>query len=102
MALKTGAEIVQDIRYKLKIMGIPLEGPAHMRVDNMPVVNNTTSPDSMLRKKSNSIAYHFVRESVAAGWVKIGYEKTKTNLADMLIKVKTRTERKRLADVVLF
>jgi hypothetical protein len=68
----------------------------------MSVVNNTTSPASMLKKKSNSIAYHFVRESVAAGWIKIGYENTKSNLADMLTKVQTGPERKRLADMALF
>jgi hypothetical protein len=102
MALKTGAEIVQGLRYKLRMMGITLDGPAQMRVDNMSVVNNTTSPESVLWKKSNSIAYHFVRESVAAGWIKIGYENTKTNLADMLTKVQTGPERRRLADMVLF
>jgi hypothetical protein len=72
MALKTETEMVQGLRYKLRIMGIPINVPTHMRVDNMSVVNNTTSPDSMLTKKSNLIAYHFVRECVAAGWIKIG------------------------------
>jgi hypothetical protein len=74
------------------MMGIPIEGPTHMRVDNMSVVNNMTSPDSVLRKKSNSIAYHFVRKSVAGGWLKIGYETTLTNLADMLAKTQSGPE----------
>jgi hypothetical protein len=50
-------------------MGIPLYGHAHVRVDNMSVVKNTSVPESTLKKKSNAIAYHFVREAVAAGVV---------------------------------
>ena len=32
---------------------------------NQSVLANTTTPDSTLKKKSQSIAYHFVREGVA-------------------------------------
>jgi hypothetical protein len=84
------------------MMGIPIEGPSHMRVDNMSVVMNTTVPESTLKKKSNSIAYHFVRENVAAGAIKIGYEPSETNLADMLTKLQSGPVRKRLSDMVLF
>jgi hypothetical protein len=92
MALKTVMEIVQGLWYKLRIMGIPIEGPAHarMRVDNMSVVYNTASPDYMWKKKSN----------LAARWVKIGYENTKLNLADILTKVQDGPKQKRLADMV--
>lgn len=102
MGLKVGTEIVKGLRYKLCMMGIPLDGPTHMRVDNESVVKNTSFPESMLRKKSNSIAYHFVRESVAGGVIKIGYETSATNLADMLTKLQSGTERQRLANHVLF
>ena len=84
------------------MMGVPLDGPAHVRVDNMSVVKNTTIPESVLKKKSNSIAYHYVRENVAGGTMKIGYEPSGTNLADMLTKTQSGPQRKRLADMVLF
>ena len=48
------------------MMGIPLDGYAHIKVDNMSVVRNTSVPESTLKKKSNSIAYHYVREKCAA------------------------------------
>jgi hypothetical protein len=102
MALKTAAELVSGLPYKLRMMGIPIESATQMRVDNMSVVNNTSLPESVLKKKSNSIAYHYVREAVAAGWLQVGYKPTKTNLADMLTKVQSGPERKRLADMVLF
>ena len=46
-------------------MGIPVEGPTCIYGDNQPVLAYTTIPDSTLKKKSQSIAYHFVREGAA-------------------------------------
>jgi hypothetical protein len=69
IALKTGIEIISVLRYKLRMMGISLDGHAHVRVDNMFVVKNTSVPESTLKKKSNAIAYHFVSEAVAANIV---------------------------------
>ena len=46
----------------------------------MSVVNNTTRPESQLKKKNNSIAYHFVRENVAAKVIRIAFEKSENNL----------------------
>jgi hypothetical protein len=102
MALKTGTDLVKGLRYKVRMMGIPLDGPSHMRVDNMSVVKNTSRPESTLKKKSHSIAYHYVRENVASDAIRIGYEPSETNLADMLTKTQAGPVRKRLSDMVLF
>jgi hypothetical protein len=55
-----------------------------------------------LKKKSNSIAYHYVRENVAAGVIEIVFISSKDNLADMLTKTQAGPVRKALADQVLF
>ena len=102
MALKVGIEMIKGLRYKLRMMGVPLEGHAHIRVDNMSVVLNSSKPESVLRKKSNAIAYHFVRENVANGSCRIAFEPSKTNLADLLTKIQTGTERTRLASMILY
>ena len=66
------------------------DGYAHIKVDNMSVVKNTLVPESQLKKKkSNSIAYHFVRQQVMADVGQISYERTDSNLADMLTKVQS-------------
>ena len=39
--LKTGIEMIKGLCFKLCMMGVPLDGPAHIRIDNMSVVNNT-------------------------------------------------------------
>ena len=55
----------------------------------------------MLKKKSNSIAYHYVRERAAMGHIVVSYEPSATNLADMLTKIQTGVVRSKLAQMVL-
>ena len=65
VALKHGVETLRGIRYKLRMMGVPVEGPSYIYGDNMSVIHNVSKPESVLKKKSNSICYNFVCESVA-------------------------------------
>jgi len=102
MALKTGVELLEGLVYKLQMMGVPIEGYCHTCVDNMSVVNNTSVPESVLRKKSNSIAYHYVRSKCAEDVLRITYENTKTNLADILTKVQSGTTKRSFRDMIMF
>jgi hypothetical protein len=86
VSLSTAVEANRALRYKLRMMGIPIDGPTYTYVDNMSVVNNTSVPESLLKKKSNSIAYHAVRESVAMGEMIISYILTTDNIADLMTK----------------
>ena len=43
--------------------------------------------ESVLKKKSNAIAYHAVREAVAMKEILIGYVNTDLNVADIMTKV---------------
>ena len=100
-AMKQGVEVIEGLRYKLRMMGIPLDGHAHVKADNMSVIKNSSTPESMLKKKSNSIAYHYVRERAASGAIVVSYEPTETNLADMLTKTQSGPTRLRLVRGVL-
>ena len=86
VAMKTATEYLRGLRYKLRMMGIPLSGPAYVYGDNMSVIHNTTAPESTLKKKHNSIAYHFVREGVARGEWLVTFIKSVNNPADILTK----------------
>mmetsp|Transcript_53440 Transcript_53440/g.130084 ORF Transcript_53440/g.130084 Transcript_53440/m.130084 type:complete len:377 (-) Transcript_53440:80-1210(-) len=86
MAMKTAVEANRGFRYKLRMMGVPIEGPTYMYGDNMSVLHNVQKPESTLKKKSNSIAYHFVREAVAMGEALPGYVNTRLNVADLMTK----------------
>ena len=55
VAMKTGVEALIGIRYKLRMMGLPLTGPTYVYGDNMSVIYNKSRPESTLKKKSNSI-----------------------------------------------
>ena len=87
MAMKIGIETVRGIRYKLRMMGVPLDGPTFVYGDNMSVIHNTQRPESTLKKKSNSICYHAVRESVAMGESLTGHVSTHENPADLTTKI---------------
>ena len=64
-----------------------MNGPAYIQGDNKSVLCNTSIPDSTLKKKSQSIAYHFVREGVARDKWCTAYVNTHLNPADLLTKV---------------
>ena len=87
VAMKIGMEALRGIRYKLRMMGVPISGPSYIYGDNMSVIHNTQSPDSMLKKKSNSICYHAVRESVAMGESLTGHVSTHENVSDLCTKI---------------
>ena len=71
------------------MFGVPIEGPTNVYCDNEAIVNNSTKPESTLKKKHNAIAYHRVRGAVAANTIHIAKEPSETNIADMLTKCLT-------------
>jgi hypothetical protein len=87
VSLCTAMEANRGLRYKLRMMGVPIDGPTYTYVDNQSVVKNTSTPESVLRKKSNAIVYHAVREAVAMGELVIAFIPSRQNIADLMTKV---------------
>jgi hypothetical protein len=83
---KIAVEQIESLRYKLRMFGIPVDGPANVYCDNNSAVINSTKPESTLKKKHNAIAYHKVREVIAQGIIRMAKEPGVTNLADILTK----------------
>ena len=69
------------------MLGIPISGPSYIYIDNISVIYNSSRPESVLRKKSNSVCYHAVHESVAMGEFLVEHMPSKKNIADFLTKV---------------
>ena len=86
ITMKQCCEYLHGLRYKLRMMGIPVNGPCYIQGDNQSVLANTTNPGSMLKKKSQSVAYHFVREGVAQDEWCTSYINTHDNGSDLLTK----------------
>ena len=101
VALKTAVELIISLRYKLRMIDVPLEGPAIIFCDNEAVYKNASFADSVLRKKHNSIAYHRVREAVAAGICYVIKEETGSNLGDILTKSLAKDQRKYLMERIM-
>jgi len=95
VSMKQCCEYLRGLRYKLRMMGIPVDGPCYIEGDNQSVLANTTIPDSTLKKKSQSIAYHFVREGAARGEWRTAYINTHENEADLLTKQLPSGEKRR-------
>jgi hypothetical protein len=86
VASRVATELILEVRYVLRSLGVALDGPALMLGDNMSVVLNTTVPSSVLKKKHNEIAYHRVREAIASRIMKFAYIKSEENVSDVLTK----------------
>jgi hypothetical protein len=78
VASRVATELMSEVRYMLRSLGVALDGPALM-LDNISVVLNTTVPSSVLKKKLNTISYHHVRETIAARIMRFAYIKSEVS-----------------------
>ena len=92
-AMRKAIEMVEGLHYKLRMIGVPIDGATNIYCDNEAVYKNTVVPESTLKKKHHSIAYHRCREAVAAGTVQVAKQGTTKNLADLFTKVLTVARR---------
>jgi hypothetical protein len=102
VALRVATEMIEALRYKLRMFGIPIDGPTDVMCDNQSVVTSSSVPESTLSKKHNSICYHRVREACAQDTIRVAKEDTGTNLADLFTKPLPTPQRKFLLSKILY
>ena len=102
VAMRNAIDMIEGLRYKLRMFGIPIEGPTNVFCDNEAVTKNCSTPESTLKKKHHSISYHRNREAVAAKTIRIAKEDTKTNLSDLFTKVLPAFTRNALLDKFMY
>ena len=86
IATKTCVEAIQALQFKLRIFGVPIDGPYRVFNDNQSVVKNSSRVESTLTKRHNQLAYHVTRWAVATGSVIVSWIPTNGMLADPLTK----------------
>jgi hypothetical protein len=86
VAARIAVDMVIEMRYVLRMLGVPIDGPALMLGDNNSVVLNTSVPSSVLKKKHHACAYHRVREAIAGKIIIFVHIRSETNYADVLSK----------------
>jgi len=97
-AMKNAIELIEALRYKLRMFSVPIDGATNIFCDNEAVTKNCSNPTSTVKKKHNSIAYHRNREAFAAGTCCITKEDTETNLSDLVTKKLGHYKREGLLD----
>ena len=80
IAMKLGMEDSRALRYNLRMMGVPIDGPTFVYGDILSIM-------STLKKKLSSVAYHVCRESVAMGENLTSHIRSQLNPADLCTKV---------------
>jgi hypothetical protein len=102
VAARIAIDLIIEMRYKFRMLGIVLEDQTLMVGDNMSVVLNTTIPSSSLKKKHLACSYHRIREAIAGGFVVFGHIDSEKNLADIGTKPLGPTAFHRLIGPYLF
>ena len=69
VAMQVAVEMIEGLCNKLRMFGIPIDGPTDILCDNQSVVMSSSVPESTLSKKHNSICYHHMHEACAASTV---------------------------------
>jgi hypothetical protein len=86
VAARIATEQIMDLRYTLRMFGVPLDGKAYMFGDNQSVITSSTIPHSSLNKQHNALAYHRCREAIASNVIWFFHVKGTVNPADVLTK----------------
>ena len=102
VAAKQATEGIISLRALLMYMGVPMEEKAWLLGDNKSIITSSTIPHSQLSKRHNALAYHKVRASVAAGFLKFCWINGKQNLADVLTKYLPYSVFRPLVEPILF
>jgi hypothetical protein len=102
VAMKTAADQVEALRYKIRMMGIPLDGGTDVYCDNQSVFTNAASPESTPKKRHNVIAYHRKREVIAASIIRVAWIEGGLHVADLLTKILAGPRHKELVKMVLW
>ena len=96
IALKVCMEHIIALRYKLRMFGVGIDGPANVLGDNLSVVKNSSKIESCLDKKHNALQYHACHWAVAAGIMRVGWIDTNYNIVDALTKRLTVAKQNKL------
>jgi hypothetical protein len=83
---RIATKLILEIRYMFRSLGVALEGPALVLEDNMSEVLNASVPSSVSKKKHSAIAYHRVREAIAARIMRFACMKSEENVSYVLTK----------------
>jgi hypothetical protein len=84
IATRHATEKSIEDRNLFRYLGVPIMSKDYMFGDNESVVNSSTRTDAKLHKRHNALAFHKVREAIAAGFTACYHVPSQHNLADVV------------------
>ena len=94
IALRIATEMIEELMYNLRMLGVPIDGPDDVFCDNGSVVTNASIFSYVLNKKNNYICYKRVQEAHTAGTIRVGWISGEHNKADIGTKTTIPTNRR--------
>ena len=86
IATRHATEKSIEDRNLFRYLSVPTMSKDYMFGDNESVVNSSTRIDAKLHKRHNALAFHKVREAIAAGFTAYYHVPSQYNLADFVSK----------------
>jgi hypothetical protein len=83
------SEAAKDIKFVSQILdsiGIKINYPIYVNVDNVGAIFMAENASATSRTKHVDVRYHFVREFIFEGFIKIVFVKTANNTSDIFTK----------------
>ena len=85
-ATRTATEQISQNRNYFRYLGVPINDVTYLFGDNKTTVDSASVPHSKLNKRHTALSYHYVRERIAAGFLRYVWLPGKLNVADVLSK----------------
>jgi hypothetical protein len=86
IAARTALDESLAIRYEIRMLGAPIEGPIWFFGDNKSMIDSALQPSGRLQKRHLILSWHRLREKAAMGIVYYLHIGSKENIADCLTK----------------
>ena len=86
MAMRISMELTMEMRYKIRMIAVPIDGKAQILGYNESMVITWSIKYSTFKKKHNHIEYHQVMAYVAVGVISLAHIPGKSYPADIMTK----------------
>jgi len=84
---RTAVDLLIKMRYCVRMLGIPLLYESRLYGDNQTVILNCSRrPESIIKKKHHSCAYHFICETSYIRWLFLAKQSSLKSKSDILTK----------------
>ena len=101
VALSEAAKEIKFVYQLLQSIGIEIELPIIVRVDNVGAIFMSENTSTSGRTKHVDMRYHYVNEMVLDGFLKIKFVKTEENVEDIFTKNMSSEAYKKLTPAFL-